>query len=59
MNKIKVTVACHNPIQTPDIAADQPSYALAKQIQWHWPEKYGEDKFVIMIGGLHIVTVAL
>ena len=31
------------------IAADQPIYALAKQIQWHWPDSYGEDKFVITI----------
>jgi hypothetical protein len=34
-------------------------YALAKQIQWHWPEKYAEDKFVIMFGGLHIEMAAL
>ena len=35
--------------------ANQPLYAFAKQIQWHWQEKYGEDnKLVIMFGGLHI-----
>ena len=28
-------------------------------MQWHWPEKYGEDKFVIMFGGLHIEMAAL
>ena len=43
-----------NPGQTPILAADQPLYALAKQIQWYWPDEYGEDKFVIMFGGLHI-----
>jgi hypothetical protein len=48
-----------NPGQTPVIAFDQPLYALAKQIQWKWPEKYGEDKFVIMFGGLHIEMAAL
>lgn len=48
MDKNKDTVAYLNPIQTPVIAADLPIYTLAKQIQWHWPEKYGEDKFVIM-----------
>ena len=47
-----------NPGQTPVIAADQPLYALAKQIQWHWPENYGEDKFVLMFGGLHIEMAA-
>ena len=28
-------------------------------MQWHWPEKYGEDNFVIMFGGLHIEMAAL
>ena len=48
-----------NPGQVPVIAADQPLFAMAKQVQWHWPEKYGEDKFVIMFGGLHIEMAAL
>ena len=26
---------------------------LAKQIQWNWPETYGEDDFVIMLESLH------
>ena len=59
MDKIKDTVAYLNPIQTPVIAADQPIYALAKQIQWHWPEKYGEDKFLNMFAGLHIEMATL
>ncbi|CAB3989008.1 Hypothetical predicted protein [Paramuricea clavata] len=41
------------------MAADQPLYTLAKQLQWEWPEQYGEDKFVIMFGGLHIELAAL
>ena len=32
---------------------------MAKQIQWQWPNLYGEDKFVIMFGGLHIEMAAL
>ena len=47
-----------NPGQIPVIAADQPLFALAKQIQWQWPE-YGEDKFIIMFGGLHVEMAAL
>ena len=58
MGKIRDTVAFLNPGQTPVIAADQPLFALAKQIQWQWPE-YGEDKFVIMFGGLNIEKAAL
>jgi len=38
---------------------DQPLFALAKQIQWKWPEKYGNEKFVAMLGGLYIEMAAL
>lgn len=58
MEKIRDAVAFLNPGQIPVIAADQPLYALLKQIQWQWPE-YGEDSFVIMFGGLHIEMAAL
>ena len=33
---------------------DAPLYALAKYIQWKWPQTHGEDQYVIMFGGLHI-----
>ena len=59
MKKIREAVAFLNPGQTPVLAADQPLYALAKQIQWYWPDEYGEDKFVIMFGGLHIEMTVL
>ncbi len=36
------------------MAVDQPLFALAKYVQWMWPQTFGEDKFVIMFGGLHI-----
>lgn len=39
-----------NPTQTPVMTADEPVYAIAKQIQWTYPEKYGEDKMVVMLG---------
>ena len=48
-----------NSGQIPVIAFDQPLYTIAKQIQWKWPEMYGEKKFVIMLGGLHIEKAAL
>ena len=59
MDKIKDIVAILNPGQTPVNAADQPIYAVAKQIQWHWPNQYGEEKLVMMFGGLHIEMAAL
>ena len=43
-----------NPGQIPVIALDAPLYALAKYVQWHWPQTHGEDKYVAMFGGLHI-----
>ena len=38
--------------QPPVITADQPFYAIAKQVQWLLPDKYEDD--VVMIGPLHI-----
>ncbi len=43
-----------NPGQVPVMAFDQPLFALAKVVQWKWPEVLGEKKFVVMFGGLHI-----
>ena len=48
-----------NPGQTPLITFDQPLFAIARQIQWKWSDKYGEDKFVVMCGGLQIEMAAL
>ena len=48
-----------NPGQTPLLTFDQPLYALAKKIQWNWPNNYGEDKFVIIVGGLHIEMASI
>ena len=43
-----------NPGQTPVMAFDQPLFALAKYVQWSWPQSLGEQCFVVMLGGLHI-----
>ena len=43
-----------NPGYVHIITADQPLYAVCKQIQCRWPRCYGEDCFVVMLGGLHI-----
>ena len=39
-----------NPGQIPVIRFDQPLYALANQIQFKWPNRYGEDKLVVRFG---------
>lgn len=59
MDVIKRAVQELNPGQPQMITLDQPLYALAKQIQWSWPETYGEDHFVIILGGLHIEMASL
>ena len=33
---------------------DAPLFALAQYVQWKWPETHGEDKIVVMLGGLYI-----
>ena len=56
---IQKTTEFINPGQTPVSACDQPLFALAKQIQWTWPGEFGEEKFVVMLGGLHIEMALL
>ena len=43
-----------NPGQIPIMTVDQPLFAIAKEIQWLKPECLGEDKFLVMMGDLHI-----
>ena len=43
----------------PVIAFEHPFYVLAKEIQWIFPDSFGEDQFVVMFGGLHIELTAL
>ena len=54
MNLVKTVVAYLNPGQSPVLTADQPLYALAKLIQWNFPEIHPEDSFIVVFGGLHI-----
>ena len=48
-----------NPAQIPVLTLDQPLYTIAKQIQWSWPSIYGEEKYVFLMGGLHIEMALL
>ena len=55
MNVLRQATQFLNPDQTPIIALDAPLYALAILFtQWKWPETHGENKFVILFGGLHM-----
>ena len=59
MDIVKTAVHILNPGQVPVLTCDQPLYTIAKQIQWSWPDIYGEDQFVVMFGGLHIEMASL
>ena len=48
-----------NPEQSVVLTADQPVYALGKQVQWMHPKSYGESDTVMMMGALHIEMVFL
>ena len=47
MNVLKQTIHMLNPNQVLVITLDQPLFAIAKIIQWKWPETHGEDKYVV------------
>lgn len=56
---VQAAVQHLNPGQVPVLAADQPLYTVAKQIQWTWPTTLEEDHFVMMFCGLHIEMAIL
>ena len=56
MDEIKQAVQELNPSQVPVITLDRPLHAIAKSIQWKW---HGEDRFVLILGGLHIEMAGL
>ena len=59
MTIVQAAIRRINPGQTPVLTVDQPLFALAKQIQWTWPDTLGEDHFVIILGGVHIEMAVL
>ena len=59
MDMVKKAVQVLNLNQIPVITFDQPLYAIAKLIQWNWPDTFGENSYIIILGGLHIEMAAL
>ena len=51
MNLVKEAVEHLNPKKTPVLTMDQPLSAVAKEIQWLWPDSFSNNKYVIMTGG--------
>ena len=54
MDMVREAIQHLNPGQIPVIAVDQPIFSLAKCIQWKCSPAYGEEIFVVKMGGLHI-----
>ena len=54
MEIVKENTEFINAGQTPVLGADQPLYAICKQLKWQFPGSLGEDKFVMQLGALHI-----
>ena len=54
MDVLQSITAHVNPGQIPVMAFDQPLFALAKFVQWCWPDTHGEECYIVMFGGLHI-----
>jgi len=59
MGVIQREVEFLNLEQVPVLTVDQPLFAIAKRIQWQWPDTYGEERFVVLPGELHIEMAAL
>lgn len=51
LNIVKKCVDHLNKGQIPVVAMDQPLFAMAKQMQWNFLDKYGEKQFITMFGG--------
>ena len=54
MDALKQATQFLNPGQIPVVALDAPLYILDKYIQWNWLQIHGKDKYIAMLGGLHI-----
>ena len=58
MNVVKAVVAHVNPEQVPVLVADQSLFLIAKKIQWNHPQIFGEEQFVMFLGGMHVEMTA-
>ena len=54
MTIIRKTITKLNPGQTPVDVSDQPVYSLSKEIQYRFSDEFGEGKYFVMFGALHI-----
>ena len=53
MNVVRIATNFLSPGQIPITTFDQPLFAIAKFVQWKWPNTHGEKMQVVILGGLH------
>ena len=53
LNMLRKAIHFLNPGQTIVTTLDQPLYAIAKKLQWYFPNEYGVSQFVFVLGSLH------
>ena len=58
MNVVKAVVVHLNPGQVPVLVAYQPLFLIAKKIQWNYPQIFGEEQFVVFLGGMQVEMMA-
>ena len=54
MSIIKKTIHFINESQIPVDASDQPVYGLFKEVQLRYPSIFGHDKYISLLGDLHM-----
>ena len=54
MDVVRKTIRFINPEQVPVDVSDQPVCALSKEVQIRHPSVFGRDKYVCLLGDLHI-----
>ena len=59
MNVISSTISSLNPGQIPVDTANQPIFALTKELMIRFPDKLGPNKYFCLFGSLHIETALL
>ena len=54
MSIIKKTIHFINESQIPVDASDQPVYGLSKEVQLRYPSTFGHDKYISLLGDIHM-----
>ena len=54
MEIAKKTTQLLNPLQITCGGCDQPVFKITKDLQWRFPELFGQDKYFCIFGSLHI-----